>query len=159
MSLFDYLKKSVPKNKSQYPLVIASVATLIIAGVWVTTLPAQFSETKTNLDEGGKELPSITDLLKTQKSQEANVVQSDTEMTEPNTQGGTDFSNMDALNMNEASNTISGDSSGDPIIQTDDVAPNPGDIPTTTSPTPTTSYIYALPKPKMIRIGTTTKAE
>lgn len=149
MSVFEYIRSRSPETRAKYPLAIASVATLLIGAVWVTTLPAKFSSA-THKDSVTTE-KTLAEIIDTTKDQVANAVGSTIE-AEP-----IDTSNLGSLDVHTVETVPVSDDS--PISETKVAGTSSTAIlPESTAQATSTDevHVYTTPEPKIILIGTTT---
>ncbi len=160
----DFLERiqSKPSNvKTQYAFGVASAITVIIAIVWMSTIPARFSEVSLKQTDSKEEKANLGDLVNDTKNQLGNVIGSVENLSDTPSEP----TNMDAINMEApATQEIvpSAIGGGGEIVQRA--------VPTTTPvqenippPTPTTTEVTApvvedTPQnpPRVILIGTST---
>ncbi len=95
MSFLKNLQSKSPNTKAQYAFGIASGVTLVIAIVWVTTLPAQFAKLSSEEESADESADGITDFLSDTKDQLGNVIDATDIPTSIET------NNLDALDMYE----------------------------------------------------------
>ena len=137
----NFLKNLQSKSsttKAQYAFGIASGITMVIAIVWVSTLPAQFARLSPEEGMNDESMDDVTDFLADTKNQVGNVIDA-TDMPE-----SIETNNLDALNMYEPVPENREEVQPEPVVE-EEIQ----DEPVMQEEVPKTS-------PKVILIGTTT---
>ena len=152
MSFLQNLQSKSPTAKANYAFAFASIITGLIVIIWMSTIPARFSDMKGNKqaekkDEGQKGLEAKAEFLDTAKSQLGNLVNWNSKEKDPTTEEApTDYaSNMANINL-EAGDTVYAEPSGAvaPVVQKEIVPqlePDLEKIPGITMPTNITPQI------------------
>ncbi len=148
MSFLEHIRTKPPQIRKQYAFGVAMTVTSLVGVVWMTTLPAQFSQTAQNLEDEVSTLTTLGESMGDVTKQIANVIGSDIEDVAqiPTT-------NMDAINIESVQapyavgvRDISLEMQTSSTTEERQVLPPQGDV-----------RVYTTPEPKVILIGTTTK--
>jgi hypothetical protein len=149
MDFWSRIQTKSSSVKTQYSFLIAGLVTGIIGMVWVSTLPARFSQmaasNETNSEESEDSL-GLNDLFNDTKSQLGNIIDTTKESIEE-VQPTTNLDSLGTPSVTEnevRENSIPARTSTEPVAVTEEIA--------TTTPEPS----YEAKAPKMILIGTTT---
>ena len=146
MSFLQNLQSKSPTAKANYAFAFASIITGLIVIIWMSTIPARFSDMKGNKqaekkDEGQKGLEAKAEFLDTAKSQLGNLVNWNSKEKDPTTEEAPiDYaSNMTNLNL-EAGDTVYAEPTTEtaPVVQKKKVSEQEPDldaIPGITMPT------------------------
>ena len=94
MRFWEHLESKSSSVKSQYAFGVASVITILIALVWVSTLPARFAQKGPSEVTTEKETKGFSELFSDTKNQLGNIVQSTKKSDEPKVE----TASLDALN-------------------------------------------------------------
>jgi len=158
MSVFERLRNRPTHEKARYAFLGASVATLLIAGVWVTTIPARFTQISVSVDSAetqtgavragfGDFMNGIDDIVTEAEIDQLGGNTLENEEVPRETQGA-----LEGL-MEWKANEVATSTAFVPVATTTrDVLPPP----LVSTGTETVSDV-PVAKPRIIQIGTTTK--
>lgn len=105
MNLWDHLESKSSSVKSQYAFGVASVVTILIALVWVSTLPARFAQKGPLEVTTEEEKNGFSELFNDTKNQLGNIIQGTQKTDVPEVE----TKSLDALSMDtspEESNSL-----------------------------------------------------
>lgn len=95
MNLWDHLESKSSSVKSQYAFGVASVVTILIAVVWVSTLPARFAQKSPLEVTTEEEEKGFSELFSDTKNQLGNIIQGTQKTDVPEVE----TNSLDALSM------------------------------------------------------------
>lgn len=94
MNLWEHLESKSSAIKAQYAFGVASVVTILIAVVWMSTLPAHFSQKFAPEVEKKEDSKGFSEILSDTKNQLGNIIEGTKKTDVPQVE----TSNMNALN-------------------------------------------------------------